>query len=172
MLQAFHAPDSAPIRMCVLTATMGNYARLRCAHLAGGQVLNSREVWPNYKGNDFTPFQEVPLKRLARTADRGVIVPMTCEEAEPAANWPLGPDIWWRWRYEKVTQYWRAEAGKSGDDLAFAANGRFVYWSSNLEIPGGIAFENTELRQAYRPGQAVYFGVTRRTPQQLLEESR
>jgi hypothetical protein len=158
--------------MCVLTATMGNYARLRCAYLAGGQVLNSRQTWPDFKGNDFAPFQEVPLKRLARTSDRGVIVPIACDEADPAANWPSGPAVWWRWRYEKVTQYWRAEPKTFGDDLAFAANGRRVYWNSNLEVPGGIAFENTELRQPYRPGQPVCFGVTRRTPQQLLEDSR
>jgi hypothetical protein len=34
-----------------------------------------------------------------------------------------------------------------------------VYWLGRLEIPGGIAFENTELRQVYREGQAFGFGV-------------
>ena len=169
MIQVYHMPDSAVMRMCVLTATMGNFARLRVAHLAGGQTLDSKKIWPDYKGNDFAPFHEVPLKQLARTSDNGVIVPIECDEKDPASNWPYAPDLFWRWPYEKVTQYWRAAPGQFANDLAFAANARSVYWRTDLAIPGGVAFENTELRQAYRPGQAVCFGVTRRTPQELME---
>jgi hypothetical protein len=93
---------------------------------------------------------------------------MECDEADPASHWPHAPEIFWRWPYEKLTQYWRIGPGEFGDDLTFAANGRCFYWRSHLAVPGGIAFENTELRRSYRPGQAICFGMTRKSPQELL----
>ncbi|NPV47056.1 MAG: hypothetical protein HPY69_08850 [Armatimonadetes bacterium] len=170
MLQTFHEPDSRPMTMCVLTATMGNYARLRQVHLAGGEVLSSLVVWPDHTGHDFTPFTDLPLSRLVRTGDGGVIVPMSNNEADPAANWPHDPGNWWRWPWAKLTQYWRKTPGSFGQDLRFAANGRAEYYGwEPLVIPGGVAFENTELREAYAPGQAVIFGLTRETPAAVLK---
>jgi hypothetical protein len=170
MVETFHEADSRPMRSCVLTATMGNYARLRRAYLGEGKVAVAGELWPGYQGEGFAPSRSFPLPQLARAADGSVIVPMECDEDDPAANWPHDPGIWWRWPNEKITQYWREPAGSAGDSLEFVANGRAVYWASRgLTVPGGVAFENTELREPYRPGQAVVFGVTRRSAQNLLQ---
>jgi len=49
----------------------------------------------------------------------------------------------------KVTQYWR-KAAAVGPDLVCAVNGRFAYWTSDRPIPGGIAFENVELREPFK----------------------
>jgi len=169
MLEAFHEPDSGAMTMCVLTATMGNFARLRRAHLAEGKVVSAGQLWPRHTGHDFAPFRTVGLAKLARAKDGGVIVPLDCDEPHPAANWPHDPGIWWRWRWEKVTQYWRKPPGTFGKDLCFAANGRVEYWGDlPLTIPGGVAFENTELREGYRAGQVVCFGITREAPEALL----
>jgi len=171
MIEAFHEADSQAMRSCVLTATMGNYARLRRAYLAEGKVALAGELWPGHKGDGFAPFRSFPRPQLARMADGSVIVPMECDEGNPSANWPHDPSIWWRWPNEKVTQYWRKPGDSLSDSLEFAANGRAVYWGSRgLTLPGGVAFENTELREPYRAGQAVVFGVTRRAPRDVLAD--
>jgi hypothetical protein len=46
-------------------------------------------------------------------------------------------------------------------------NGRYTYWRSKQPVPGGIAFENFELKQRFREGQTFVFGITRRTPREL-----
>ncbi len=48
-----------------------------------------------------------------------------------------------------------------------AVNARYVYWRSRRPIPGGISFENVEMRERFQPGQQVIFGVTRKTPRDL-----
>jgi hypothetical protein len=54
-------------------------------------------------------------------------------------------------------------------------NGRAKYWSGGsrnqqdyIAIPGGPAFENFELREKYYAGQKFYFGITRRSPEEIL----
>ena len=44
---------------------------------------------------------------------------------------------------------------------------RVRYWRSRHPIPGGIAFENFELRERFHDGQRSVFGITRRTPGEL-----
>ncbi len=170
-VEAYHEPDGRAMTMCVITATMGNYTRLRRAYLAGGEVLNSVQLWPGFAGNGFAPFHIAPAERLAHWPDGSVIVPLDCDEDDPAANWPHDPGIWWRWPFRKLTQYWRRPPGEGADKAQFAANARATYYGSpGLTIPGGVAFENTELREPYRPGVAVVLGVTRRSPEEVLRE--
>jgi hypothetical protein len=64
---------------------------------------------------------------------------------------------------------WREPAAQVREDLQCAVNGRFTYWMSVRPIPGGVAYENFELRETFRNGQQVAFGVTRRTPTELLK---
>lgn len=52
-------------------------------------------------------------------------------------------------------------------DLRAVVNGRYMYWRSRQQVPGGIAFENFELRQRFREGQTFVFGITPRTPRDL-----
>jgi hypothetical protein len=168
MVEVFAEPDSAAMRQCVITATMGNYARLRRAYLAGGKVVAAPDLWPGFTGSDFAPFFTCPLEQLARTPEGDATVPMDCDEETPSDNWPHDPAIWWRWPWEKVAQYWRKPASDLGATLEFAANARAVYYGGwGLTIPGGVAFENTELREPYHAGQAVVLGITRRAPQEV-----
>ena len=55
-------PRSSPFDACILTATMGNYARLRRLHLAGADVT-AGQLWPAYREAHFTPHAEFPLAR-------------------------------------------------------------------------------------------------------------
>ena len=62
-------------------------------------------------------------------------------------------------------------AAEVSENLVCAVNGRFVYWGSKRPIPGGISFENFELREPFRSGQTFIFGITEpRTV--LLPENR
>ena len=48
------------------------------------------------------------------------------------------------------------------------ADKQVTYWMSDRPIPGGIAFENFELREPFRSGQTFGFGITRQSPLALV----
>ena len=159
-------PPSADLEYCILTATMGNKARARLLSL-GGRTVRSLDLYPDYRDVHFAPTTTFPWKDLAMNGDGDLVVAITTDEADPAGARPFpGSDVWY-WGGQKVTQYWRMPRGTWQDDLHAAVNARFTYWQSRQPIPGGIAFENFELRERFRPGQQFIFGITRRTPAEL-----
>jgi hypothetical protein len=165
-LSVFAEPDSAPLDYCVLTATMGNMARTRLLWLKG-EVVDSRKLYPAYQEAGFAPQHFFALPRLQRNADGDVLVAVTNDEADPAAVYPFPNSQRWHYGGAKVTQYWRKPAGAFRNDLHAMVNARYTYWLSRHPIPGGIAFENFELRERFYEGQSFVFGITRRTPEAL-----
>ena len=164
---AIHAePDSAPLEYCILTATMGNKARTRQLWLKD-EVVSSLKLYPDYREPGFAPHQFFALDRLHRTAAGDVLVCITTDEADPSRIEPFPGRAHWRYAGFPVTQYWRKPAGAWRDDLHVAVNGRYTYWRSQQAIPGGIAFENFELREPFHQGQRFVVGITRRTPGDL-----
>ena len=164
---AIHAqPDSAPIDYCILTATMGNKARARQLWLKD-EVASSLTLYPNFRQFEFAPHRFFALDRLHRTAAGDVLVAITTDETNPAAVEPFPGLPHWRYAGFPVTQYWKKPAGTWRDDLHVAVNGRYAYWLSRQPIPGGIAFENFELRERFSDGQRFVFGITRKTPGEL-----
>ncbi|HAV61707.1 MAG TPA: hypothetical protein DCY13_04995 [Verrucomicrobiales bacterium] len=153
-------PGSAPIESCILTATMGNKARTRLLFLNDGPV-SSLQLYADYRDKHFAPHRIFPVARLPRAANGDVLVALANDEAEPSAVQPFGRPHFWDYRGMKVSQYWRKPAAGVGDALVCAVNGRFTYWMSERSIPGGISFENFELREPFRSGQTVVFGITR-----------
>jgi hypothetical protein len=121
----------------------------------------------DYKETGFAPHLQYPLSRLRRTAGGGVLVAVSNDEQDPAAVYPFPNSELWHCAGCKVTQYWAREAGAFRDDLEAVVNGRYTYWRSARPLPGGIAFENFELRERFYDGQKSVFGITRRTPQEL-----
>jgi hypothetical protein len=85
----------------------------------------------------------------------------------------------WNWRYRpffSVTQYWRKDGDAHDPSLQVRVNGRARYWAGGsrdpaayIAIPGGVSFENFEMRENYAPGQKFYFGITRRSPEEIVE---
>ena len=165
-LSVCQEPDSAPLEYCILTATTGNMARTRELWLKG-EVVSSLKLYPDYRGKDFAPHREYSLSRLHRTAAGGVLVAATNDEPDPASVYPFPNSELWHYAGDKITQYWAKEAGTFRDDLQVVVNGRYTYWRSSRPIPGGIAFENFELRERFYDGQTSIFGITRQPPQQL-----
>jgi hypothetical protein len=165
-LSVFQEPDSAPLEYCILTATMGNMARTRQLWLER-EMVSSLKLYPDYTSTGFAPHREFPLSRLHRTASGRVLVAVTCDEDDPASVYPFANSQLWHYAGCKVTQYSAKEAGSFRKDLSAVVNARYTYWQSSRPIPGGVAFENFELRERFYDGQKSIFGITRQTPQDL-----
>ncbi|MGC8668586.1 MAG: hypothetical protein ACP5VE_10785 [Chthonomonadales bacterium] len=163
-----HAGDkSAAMEFCILTATMGNYERLRCLWLRD-RVVMPQNLWPAFWADGFSPDAFIPSDRIPRNRYGDLILAATPNEADPGA---VPPDVrapWWAYRGSfPVTQYWRMERGNWRQDVRARVNARRVYWGGRVPIPGGPAFENVELVQNFTSNPAFCFGVTRRKPPEL-----
>jgi hypothetical protein len=156
-------PDSATMEYCILTATMGNKARTRHLWLKD-DVVSSLELYPDYRDPDFTPHRFFALDRLHRTPGGDALAAITTDEANPALAPPTAAAAHWRYLGTPVTQYWRKPADTCQPDLHVAVNARYTYWMSRHPIPGGVAFENFEMRERFHNGQTFSFGITRRPP--------
>lgn len=159
-------PDSNPMASCVLTATMGNLIRARRLWLKDG-VINSWDVYGEYQGSDFAPPTFVPLDRLSRLPSGDVVVAMTTNEPNPASIFPYPGTAHWHYGGASVTQYWRAQAHAGEQRPEAVVNARRVYWKTEHVIPGGVAYENFELREPFHDGQQFVFGITRKTPEEI-----
>ena len=158
-------PDSKTPQYVMLSATMGNKARTRLLWLADGP-RSTQQLYPDFSGDGFAGTEVFGFRQLHRTADGDVLVAITTDEANPAAAKVADMDGWY-YGGAKVTQYWRKSKGTYGSDLQTAVNARCFYWGMQLPIPGGAAFENFEMREPFRDGQRIRFGVTRKTPAEL-----
>jgi hypothetical protein len=164
-LSVFADSDSPPIEELAITATMGNFERLRRLWLHRC-VVDSRELMASYAGDAFADPPNYPLREMLRTADGDAIVFATSNEDNPS-SFPGTPNGHWHYPLPKLTQYWRIAAHDIEPDLRVRVNGRRVYWASHDIVPGGIAYENFDVRQRYTPGQTFIFGITPKTPSQF-----
>ena len=165
-ISVYKHDDSPPLDELTVTATMGNYERLRLLWLKD-RVVQSLKLFETYTGDAFTERENYPLEEMLRTSEGDAIVLATSDEANPAAA--VNPDAkpFWRYKLHKVTQYWRVPAHDIQPDLRVRVNARRVYWASHDPLPKGIAFENFEVRERYIPGQTFIFGVTAKTPNEV-----
>jgi hypothetical protein len=150
---------------CVLSATMGNYARLRRLWLKD-QVVDAPKLWPKFRPDDwgFSRWQQWEANRM-RTSGGIAVVAATPSEADPArASYALDVPRHWRYEGRLATQYWKAPVQKG---LVVRVNGRKTFWSTQAAIPGGVSYENFELKAPFRAGQEFRFGVIAEGPQKL-----
>ncbi len=163
----FQHTDSAPVEELTLTATMGAYERLRYLWLRN-RLVDSRLIYAHDTPDDwgFMERENYPLVDMLRNWDGDAIALCTASEANPAAVQNLDP-AFWNYRSSRLTQYWRVPAKDIQPDLRVRVNGRSLYWMTQTNIPGGVSFENFEVRQRYVPGQAFVFGLTTKEPWQF-----
>ena len=153
----FAQDDSAPLLTCIVTATMGNYARLRTLHLAGGR-RSALDMWPTFSGVDFAHHICFPLSDMIRSPSGDALFIATPDEEAPwDATYARGTFIDWHYYGDIATQYWRREGPPS--ELKGCVNARATYWASSAKIPGGISFENFELIEPFQNGNQSWFGV-------------
>jgi len=156
-------PDSAPIEELTLTATMGNFEKLRVLWLKD-RTIRSDQLYAAYTEDNFIEHENYMLDELLRTAAGDAIVFATSNEASPSSVFSKTAAPHWHYQLPRLTQYWKVPAGQIEPDLRVRVNGRRVYWASHDPIPGGPAFENFESRQRYRAGQTFIFGLTTEEP--------
>jgi hypothetical protein len=180
-LQLFNHKNSAVMERCALTATMGNYSRLRLLYLKG-KVIDSRQLFGGYDDIDFDEKEPYPVAEMLRDKSGDpVVIAESNESFNKLASWPQSPPYLakWHWRYRpfyKLTQYWRVDAAGYDSSLVVRVNGRTKYWggesadkSSYIAVPGGPAFENFELRENYHSGQKFYFGLSLKPAKELID---
>lgn len=147
------SPESAPLTSCVLSATMGNYARLRRLWL-NGEVVDARQLWPDFQPDrlGFAPWRSWPRERMFRQ-NRRLLVAATSDELDPARG-EYAPAVPPHWRYtgKPATQYWRAA---DAPGAVVRVNGRRTYWGEQGPIPGGVSYENFELELPFVRGQEL-----------------
>jgi hypothetical protein len=151
-------PDSAALDACILTATMGNKARTRLLWLREGPV-SSLIQYQGFSGTDFAPHRVDALEHLPRLKNGDVQIQLTTDEETPSAVLPFSRPHFWDYRGSRVVQYWRKPADTVQPDLHCAVNARYTYYGTTRPIPGGVAYENFELRQRFREGDRFVFGV-------------
>lgn len=156
-------PGSASPDYCVLSATMGNKVRARDLWLKD-ETISSLDLYADYQEAHFAPHTFFGSDRLRRTPEGGMIAAITTDEEEGSEvdPWPAAPH--WNYQGVNVTQYWKKPKGTFRDDLHVAVNARYTYWMSDVPIPGGISYENFEMREGYFEGQPFVFGITTKTP--------
>ena len=154
------AAHSSVMDSCILSATMGNYARLRQLLLkpeqADATALWKGQVLPD---NGFFPHCVWPLDKLIAQEGDVVVLAQPNEPDPTAAQYDPGVPSHWRYQGVAAIQYWRHPLPSPG--LICRVNGRATYYgSSGAEIPGGPAFENFELEEPFAEGQQFQFGAT------------
>ena len=161
-LRVFAEQDSPPLDELTLTATMGNYERLRLLWLSNGAV-DSRQLFPDYDGDAFVEKYDYPLFAMLRSGDGDAIVFCTSNENDPGKT--EGNKVaHWVYTLPKLTQYWRVPGHDVEPDLRVRVNARRDYWASKAPVLGGIAFENFEVRERYIPGQTFIYGISEKEP--------
>lgn len=152
----------------ILTATMGNFARLRTLYLSDYKK-SSLELWPNYTGSNFTDHDSTSVDNMIKEKYGGVFFIASTNEKNPQKV-DYNPHTKEHWKYygKGATQYWYTP--NPNKYMQGLVNGRYTYWASKAPIPGGISFENFELKSPFINGEKFYFGVTPMSPEKLIEK--
>lgn len=155
-MAAFRRSGSAELEACVLTATMGNFARLRRLHLAH-RVVAAGELWSGFEGSHFTEHARFGMGELLRV-DGDVVVSATPDEDAPHEA-VYADDVKDHWRYmgKRAVQTWRV--ADPDPQLQVLLNGRTAYWASTSPIPGGVSYENFEIVEPFRQGRELTFSI-------------
>jgi hypothetical protein len=161
-IRTYAESDSPPLEELTVTATMGNYERLRLLWLKD-RVVDSRELFGKYTGNAFADAENYPLGEMLRSGDGDAIVFCSSNETDPGKT-PGNDKAHWVYTLPKLTQYWRVPGHDVQPDLRVKVNARRVYWASEAPVLGGIAFENFEVRERFVIGQTFIYGITHQEP--------
>jgi hypothetical protein len=155
---ATYARDtSVPLDFCIVTATMGNFARLRELHLAD-RVVTPAKLWPGFGGTDFAEHAKFGLAEFTRNEAGDATVSATPDELEPhTAEYASDTHPHWHYSGLRAVQTWTAE--RPSPRLEVWVNARWAYWASASPIPGGPSYENFELVEPFEQGREFLFSI-------------
>lgn len=167
-LTTYTCTDSEKLDYFILTATMGNFARLRTLHLSETKK-SSLNLWTTYKDVHFTPHDITPANQMIKDKNDGAyFIAEPNEKDINNAVYSENTNEHWKYYGKKATQYWYSP--NPHEDLVGLVNGRYTYWGSKSPIPGGVSFENFELKSPFKNGEIFIFGVTPLSAQKLIKQ--
>lgn len=156
-LATYAAAESEVLDYFILSATMGNYARLRNLHLKSGIVTPS-EIWPNHTGDGFTSRASFSAGDFVIAKNGNAYFIADPNERNPEkTGYSSDTESHWKYHGKKATQYWYKT---NREDLKGVVTARYTYWASQSPIPGGTSYENVELNSPFKQGDVFVFGIT------------
>ncbi len=167
-ITTYTAPGSEALDHFIVTATMGNYARLRNLYLQSGTAF-SGTLWPDYNQDGFTAHAHFPVSSFIRDGSgRAYFIAEPNEKDPSAATYANGTNNHWKYYGKKATQYWYSK--NNNEKMEGLVNDRYTYWASQSPIPGGIAYENFELKAPFVQGSTYVFGVSPLTANEFVKK--
>lgn len=169
-LTSYTYDDSVDLDNFILTATMGNKARLRTLYLKDYRKT-SLELWPTYKEDAFAPHAFFPVADMIHD-DRGYAYFIAAPNEKDPSKAIYADDTARHWKYigKVATQYWISTSPST--QLRGLVNGRYTYWASRSPIPGGISFENFEMKEPFRNGNQYIFGISPQSPDEFTKQAK
>lgn len=164
-LTCFASPPSAMLDQCILTSTMGNFARLRSLSMATGALLID-QVYDSSKPLDswgFLAAQTWPANKLPEQGGDWVFSARADGKPLDAALEAQVPPAW-QYRGKAAEQFWRVSRVQPWSAAMRArVNARRSFWPDRTGqsrlIPGGASFENVELEAPFVQGQSWVYGI-------------
>ena len=160
--RTFSGTGGSAMQRCDLSSTMGNQSRCRILWLDTSTVY-APDLYAGYTQDGFVEHAPYRLGTLHKTPAGDVVVAISPDEFEPNEVWPF-PNGVWRHDGPWMAQFWLKPRGSYDNSLQCRVNGRGMYWGGRSPIPGGLAYENFELQETFRPGQETWFGIRRDSP--------
>ena len=155
-VSGFANDSSAPLSHLILTATMGNWARLRRLHLAD-RIATPAGLWLGFSGTGFTPHGRFALAELRREGEAAIVSASGDEEDPWLVEYSADTALHWHFLGRRAVQTWRVD--DPHPELEVRVNARWSYWASASPIPGGPAYENFEIVEPFRQGTTYRFSV-------------
>ncbi|MBR4756189.1 MAG: hypothetical protein IK076_04540, partial [Bacteroidales bacterium] len=166
-LSTFAREGCVPLDYFIVTATMGNKERLRDLYLKD-RIQKAGDLWPGFTGTSFAKHKYIPAEEMLLSKDHKTRWLIAANDEEDPASETCEGFSWWAWKGVKASQYWHFPA--SYEDAECIVNARATYFRSENLLPGGIAYENFEVRAPFRNGDTFCFGITPETPAGMIEE--
>ncbi|WP_051698016.1 hypothetical protein [Prevotella sp. 10(H)] len=168
-LTSYASEESVSLDSFILTATMANKARLRTLYLKDYKKVSS-EIWPDYRGDAFTPHAFFSIKDMIHGPEGHAYFIAAPNEKDPSkAIYAADTHQHWKYTGKKATQYWISTT--PDEKLQGIVNGRYTYWASQSPIPGGISFENFEMKQPFKNGNRYIFGIIPDSPEEFKKQA-
>jgi hypothetical protein len=167
-ISTYRREGTTPLKNFIVTATMGNYARLRTLYLAD-TIVSAKMLWPDYNGTDFAPHEKFLLKDFIQGKNNNAYFIAAPDEGHPQhAAYADNTNDHWKYYGDLATQYWYVQ--NPDPELEGLVNGRFVYWGGKAPIPNGISYENFELKAPFKGGAKFVYGVSPDSPEEFIEK--
>lgn len=167
-ITAYTYDGSVALDNFILTATMGNKARLRELYLNDYHKVSS-DIWPDYNEDAFAPHAFFPVEDMIHDKKGYAYFIAAPNEKDPSnAIYADGTAQHWKYKGKVATQYWIST--NPSPSLQGLVNGRYTYWASKSPIPGGISFENFEMKEPFRNGNQYIFGITPDSSDKFIEK--